>query len=124
MASAIAGGIVKANVFSAADMTAFDISSEAAATFTAATGVKCASDITTALEAAEKVLIAVKPQYLASAIAPLKGKFADKLILSIVAGVTIETLSALTGSCRIVRIMPNTPALVGKVLQLSRAVKT
>ena len=59
-------------------------------------------------------MIAVKPQYLASALAPFKGKFADKLILSIAAGVTIETLSGLTGSCKIIRIMPNTPALVGK----------
>lgn len=114
MATAIAGGIVKANVFSPAEMAAFDISSEAAAAFTAATGVPCEADMAAALENAEKVLIAVKPQYLASALAPLKGKFEDKLILSIVAGVTIETLSALTGSSRIIRIMPNTPALVGK----------
>ena len=74
----------------------------------------CTSDTAQAIKDAEKILIAVKPQYLASALAPLKGKFADKLILSIVAGVTIDTLSALTESRRIIRIMPNTPALVGK----------
>jgi pyrroline-5-carboxylate reductase len=114
MASAIAGGIVKANVFSAAELAAFDVSPQAAASFTAATQVSCVPEVKQALAEAEKVLIAVKPQYLESALAPLKGCFADKLIISIVAGVTLESLSALTGSKRIIRVMPNTPALVGK----------
>lgn len=114
MGSAIAGGIVRAGLFPAAEMAAFDVSSKAAADFTANTGVRCGSDVQTELSQAENVLIAVKPQYLESAIAPLKGKFGGKLIISIVAGVPIAALSALTGSDRIVRVMPNTPALVGK----------
>ena len=114
MASAIAGGIVKSNVFAANEMAAFDISPQAAESFTAATQVICAPEIKQAVAEAEKVLIAVKPQYLAAAMEPLKGCFEGKLIISIVAGVTLETLSALTGSKRIIRVMPNTPALVGK----------
>ena len=47
------------------------------------------------------------------ALEPLKGVLKDKLIISIAAGVTIEKLESLTGASRIVRVMPNTPALVG-----------
>ena len=49
-----------------------------------------------------------------AAAADLPGLSKDKLILSIVAGTTLEKLSSLTGTRRIVRIMPNTPALVGE----------
>ena len=80
MGSAIAGGIVRAGLFPAAELAAFDVSAKAAADFTANTGVRCGSDVQAELEQAENVLIAVKPQYLESAIAPLKGKFGGKLI--------------------------------------------
>ena len=56
MASAIAGGIVASQVYSAHEMAAFDINPDAASAFTAATGVPCLSDITAALADAEKVL--------------------------------------------------------------------
>lgn len=114
MATAIAGGIVRDGLFTTGDLSAFDVSPQASAAFTKLTGVDCVSDIFTALEDAENVLIAVKPQYLAQALAPLRGKFSGKLIISIAAGVTIETLAELTESKRIIRVMPNTPALVGK----------
>jgi pyrroline-5-carboxylate reductase len=58
------------------------------------------------------VVLAVKPQVLADVLKPLHGLFEGKLIISIVAGVTIEIIAALTGTQRIVRVMPNTPALV------------
>lgn len=114
MASAIAGGIVGGGLFPSEQLAAFDVSPQAAESFTAATGVQCIKDVTEGLASAENVLIAVKPQYLASALAPLEGKFGGKLIISIAAGVTLDTLQEMTGSSKIVRVMPNTPALVGK----------
>ncbi|KAF4650390.1 hypothetical protein FOL47_001178 [Perkinsus chesapeaki] len=58
------------------------------------------------------VFIAVKPQMLKAAMAGLS--FAHKpLIISICAGVALDTLTQLIPSQRIVRVMPNTPALVG-----------
>ena len=113
MASAIAGGIVKAGLFKADELAAYDVSPQAAEAFTAATGVRCVSDVDKALEEAENVLIAVKPQYLVAALENFKGKFPGKLVVSIVAGVTLETLSQLTGTSRLVRVMPNTPLLLG-----------
>ena len=65
-----------------------------------------------AIHDADIVLFAVKPQVLASVLKPLKGLFEGKLVMSIVAGAEIATIAALAGSDRIVRVMPNTPALV------------
>ncbi|WP_173911496.1 pyrroline-5-carboxylate reductase [Acinetobacter sp. Marseille-Q1618] len=65
-----------------------------------------------AIESADVVVLAVKPQVLAGLLKPLKGLFENKLIISIVAGAEITTIAELTGTERIVRVMPNTPALV------------
>ena len=114
MATAIAGGIVRAELFSAAEMGAFDVSADAAEAFTRATGISCSTEGLAALAAeAEMLLIAVKPQTLADALSPLKGKLSGKCLLSIVAGMVIDKIADLTGAERIIRIMPNTPALVG-----------
>lgn len=65
-----------------------------------------------AIQNADVVVLAVKPQVLAQVLKPLKDKFENKLIVSIVAGAEIATIAALTGTDFIVRVMPNTPALV------------
>lgn len=65
-----------------------------------------------AIKDADVVVFAVKPQVLASVLKPLHGLFDGKLIISIVAGAEIKTIENLTGAARVVRVMPNTPALV------------
>ncbi len=65
-----------------------------------------------AIHDADIVLFAVKPQVLASVLKPLKGLFEGKLVMSIVAGAEIATIATLLATDRIVRVMPNTPALV------------
>ncbi len=113
MATAIAGGMVK-NEFKGSDIMAYDCSPGALDAFTAATGaVGCGEPVAMA-ELCQAVVLAVKPQYLAEALKPLAGKLKDKLVISIVAGMTLEKLGSLTGANRIVRVMPNTPALVGE----------
>ena len=49
---------------------------------------------------------------MATVLRPLKGLLSDKLVISIIAGAEIQTISNLIDSNRIVRVMPNTPALV------------
>ncbi len=112
MATAIAGGMVSTGALSAAELAAFDVSSEAAAKFTAETGISCVDDPGKLVDF-DAVLIAVKPQMLASALTPLAGKFAGKLVISIVAGVTLAKLGEFCADARLIRVMPNTPALVG-----------
>jgi len=60
------------------------------------------------------VVLSIKPQRLSNVLRDLEGILTDEqLLISIVAGATIETLSAALGTKRIVRAMPNTPAQVG-----------
>ena len=113
MATAIAGGLVK-NSFSAADIMAYDCSAAAGKAFTDTVGITMSSAPEAMMTECDAVLLAVKPQYLAEALKPLNGMLADKLVISIVAGVTLEKLGALTGASRIIRVMPNTPALIGE----------
>ncbi|XID75338.1 pyrroline-5-carboxylate reductase [Alkanindiges sp. WGS2144] len=76
-------------------------------------GVQVTQDNQQAIAHADVVILAVKPQMLAQVLTPLRGQFKNQLILSIAAGVTISTLSRLLdGYQRIVRAMPNTPALI------------
>ena len=111
MAAAIAAGLVRQNA--GFEIKAYDPSAAAAVHFQKCCGGKVYGELKEALDA-EIVLLAVKPQHLAEAVQELPPLIGDKLVLSIVAGVTIEKLSELTGTKRIVRIMPNTPALVGE----------
>jgi len=115
MATAIAGGLVRSGTFDKTELQAYDINPQAAAKFTEATGVTCLSgELEEApLQNAGAVLLAVKPQYLADALNGWKYILETKLIISIAAGISLERLYDLTDSARIVRIMPNTPALVG-----------
>ena len=74
--------------------------------------VHVTDDNIAAIRDADIVLFAVKPQVLASVLKPLKGLFDGKLVMSIVAGAEITTIATLLATDRIVRVMPNTPALV------------
>lgn len=74
--------------------------------------VHVTDDNVAAIETADVVVLAVKPQVLGALLKPLHGLFDNKLVVSIVAGAEIETIALLTRTDRIVRVMPNTPALV------------
>lgn len=65
-----------------------------------------------AIRNADVVVLAVKPQVLAQVLKPLQGLFGSKLIVSIVAGAEIATISKFAATEFVVRVMPNTPALV------------
>ncbi|WP_213990674.1 pyrroline-5-carboxylate reductase [Sodalis sp. dw_96] len=79
--------------------------------------VHACADNSTAAQAADVVVLAVKPQLMADVCRQLYEdvNFSGKLVLSIAAGVNLSRFRALLGeSINLVRIMPNTPALVGK----------
>ena len=75
--------------------------------------VNVTADNQYAVEDADVVILAVKPQVLADVLSPLKGQFKSQIIISIIAGAPIGLISDLLGGYdKIVRVMPNTPALV------------
>lgn len=69
-------------------------------------------DNAAAIRDADIVVFAVKPQVFAGILKPLKGQLEGKLVISIVAGAEIATIASILETGRIVRVMPNTPALV------------
>ena len=66
------------------------------------------------LAGADLVVWAVKPQLFAEAAAPCAAFVAGALQLSVMAGIRSETIARASGSERVVRAMPNTPALIGR----------
>ena len=113
MATAIAGGVVSSKLYSASCLSAYDVSEDACRNFHTVTGVAVCCDPADAVKNSKRVLIAVKPQMISAAVKPLAEVMQDKLVISIAAGVTIEQLCSLAGTDRVIRVMPNTPAMVG-----------
>ena len=111
MATAITVSIVSKGV-PAASILAYDVSPAAAEKFTAATGCKTAATLAEVLKDASTVLLAVKPQVAPVALKEAGSALRGKLLISIVAGLKLESLDKLAATDRIVRVMPNTPALV------------
>jgi pyrroline-5-carboxylate reductase len=115
MASALAGGLTKAGLSSAAQMIASDVSADARGAFGKAVGCRVTSSNVEVAESADVLILAVKPDQISGALKEIAGHVCDRhLIISIAAGITISQLeSNLREGIRVVRVMPNTPALVG-----------
>ena len=111
MATAITVSLVSKGV-PASSILAYDVSAAAAKKFTDATGCKTAATLADALKDASVVLLAVKPQVAPVALKEAGAALHGKLLISIVAGLKLESLASLASTNRIVRVMPNTPALV------------
>ena len=110
MASAIAGGILKKNVLRADQILVCDRDPQKTDAARAA-GFCPARDHQQLADDCEFVLLSVKPQMFEEAVSGIR--FDQNALISIMAGVRIDRIESLTG-CRAARIMPNTPALVGK----------
>lgn len=65
-------------------------------------------------EVCDVVFLAVKPQMMRQALSDCAEELADKFVITIAAGMTADTIRTLSGAKRVLRIMPNTPAMVGK----------
>ncbi|MBO1518194.1 pyrroline-5-carboxylate reductase [Oceanisphaera pacifica] len=79
-------------------------------------GIHISQDNGQALEWAQAVVLAVKPQMMASMLADLQAqgaKLDNTLLISIAAGINVARLQEMTGQTRIIRTMPNTPSLLG-----------
>ena len=78
-------------------------------------GTRTVVDNHRAVEGADIVVIAVKPQQLAEVLEELSGSLnASQSILSIVAGASVQSISEGANHAAVIRVMPNTPAQVGQ----------
>lgn len=88
-------------------------------------GVKVTDSNAEAAEEATFVVIAVKPQFLAEVVVDLTGVLnMDATVLSVVAGATMARLGSDFGVSRVVRVMPNTPAQIGRGMSVWTATDT
>jgi len=114
MAEAILKGLLQAGT----PKTAIKVSeplAERRAYLQEAYGISCSDDNAAVVTASDTVVLAIKPQMAATVVPALASAFtADKLLVSILAGTSTKRLADLLGQpARIVRVMPNTPALIG-----------
>ncbi len=113
MANALIGGMIKQG-FAATDIHVIDPGNDARQRLTESYGVTCHATAGEAPAAPDVLVLAVKPQQMREAVAPLAGRLGDALVISIAAGLGMTSLARWLGDHRrIVRCMPNTPALVG-----------
>jgi pyrroline-5-carboxylate reductase len=113
MAAALIGGLVKRGT-SPADLYAVDVNSEARTRLETQFGIKTAAAADGTLRAYDAVVIAVKPQVMKDVAAGLAPHLSTQLVVSIAAGIRGADIARwLNGYTRIVRAMPNTPALIG-----------
>ncbi len=114
MGSAIAAALLKKEIISPNELTISDLDKNKLSSF-AEKGVNITNDNLEAVGKTDVILIAVKPQMFNGVLAPLKAKIeASSLIISIAAGVTIQTIQELLNHKPVVRVMPNTPALISE----------
>lgn len=116
MAQALAQGFVQAGLVDTGRIVAFDPYPAAGAKFLEKLGGgKLATGNCAVAQAADVLFLAVKPQSLAAVMDELRGKLTPAtLVISIIAGATLDKLSAGLGTSRVVRVMPNTPCLVSR----------
>jgi pyrroline-5-carboxylate reductase len=113
MASAILGGLIQQGM-PADQIQVVEPMADAAQKLRDQWGVTVWTEPQPALRSAQLVVWAVKPQVFKEAAAPVHAFTTDALHLSVAAGIRTGSIAAWLQSTRVVRCMPNTPALVGK----------
>ena len=116
MGSALIGGIIAKGTADPSDIVGADPSEQRRQELADKFGIRTVADNREAIDGAEIIFLAVKPQIAANVIADIRGDVKnEQLIISIVAGKTIDWYNKQFGrKIRIIRTMPNTPALVGE----------
>ena len=113
MASALIGGLI-AKGTDARSISVIEMSPAARDKLGARHKVHISTAPDAAMQGADVLVLAVKPQDMKRALASISGFPKEKLIVSVAAGISLKSLSRwLDGHRRIVRCMPNTPALIG-----------
>ena len=114
MASAIMGGIIKNQIIPANDIIAADVMEAGRERVKEQFKIQVTADNHEVINSSDIVILSVKPQFYAEVIAEIKDDVReDQIIITIAPGKTLAWLKEQFGkNVKIVRTMPNTPALV------------
>ena len=112
MAGALIGGLI-ADGFPAASVAAAEIDAGRREQLELEFGIKVSAEVADVVPATDTIVLAVKPQQMRSVASALRSLLSQQLVISIAAGIRSDDLARwLGGYGRVVRVMPNTPALV------------
>lgn len=114
MASAICKGAILSNFINNENIYAFDVNAESLAKSASKLKINPVSSYKELMEKCNTILIATKPFVVGDVLQNINAYADNKLIISILAGITIETYENELKNSRIVRVMPNTPAMVNE----------
>jgi pyrroline-5-carboxylate reductase len=116
MATALAKGFIRAGIVFPKEIIASARSDATQKFFATETGAKTTAQNSDVLKFADVIILGVKPNQTAEVLAEVRGHFTNQpLLISIAAGVTLAKLeNNLPARARVIRVMPNTPALVGE----------
>jgi pyrroline-5-carboxylate reductase len=115
MAEALVSGLIRKGIAGADRIRVTDVREDRRAYFRAAYGVEGLADNRAAVADADVVVLAVKPQGMRGVLTEIQSAVTDRhLVISIAAGIPVRLIEeSLTDGVRVIRSMPNTPALVG-----------
>jgi len=115
MAEAIVAGVLEKRLASSSSITVGDPVAQRQEYLKGRYGVQTTAENLSAIDGAQIVVLAVKPQQLGDVMVELQGRLASsQAVLSIVAGATVESISRGLDHPVVIRVMPNTPAQVGQ----------
>ena len=113
MATAIIKGIISSSICESANIHVFDVNPDALDKMKSELNVTTEKSSENVLQKADIVFFAVKPFVMRDVLSQLKEKFKEnQLVVSIAAGISTKTIEEYTGINPVIRVMPNTPALV------------
>ncbi len=116
MASAIMGGVIKNNIIAANDIIGSDIFAPGREKVKSQFGINVTESNKEVVANADVIVLSVKPQFYPEVIAEIKDLIKDnQIVITIAPGKTLAWLQEQFGKAvKIVRTMPNTPAMVGE----------
>jgi len=115
MAEALIKGIISAKVYKPKSIFVSDVRADRLEFLAKQYGVQTAEDNATLAGKVEILVLAVKPQNMTDVLQTIKNALRkNSLVVSIAAGIKTANIAAVLGNVAIVRVMPNTPALIGE----------
>lgn len=114
MAQALIEGVLKAGLYKSENVWVSDVRQDRLNELKARYGIQIATDNTELTAQADIIVLSVKPQVMSEVLEGIAGTLKqDALVISIAAGITADAIKTKLGDVQTIRVMPNTPALVG-----------
>ncbi len=116
MGEALAKGLIRAKLSTADSIIVSDVDNKRCQALEDETGIKTTQDNREVTANSDVIILAVKPNIMGTILEELKSDItSEHLVVSIAAGIPLNFMeSSLNEGCRAIRVMPNTPCLVGE----------